>query len=104
MDLGMVRAYTLRKLLHKYRLPGSRRRNDEGPLSLADGAEEIHDPHGVIVRRQRQLEPFERIDGGPPGERLSFHPIGRGEVVHRSDRLQLFPPPLAVCGRPLHQA
>ena len=62
----MIGGDRLRDILQEHRLAGSRRRNNQGPLSLANGCHDIDDPRREIFPRRvghLELEALVRIKG-----------------------------------------
>ncbi len=59
----MVRGYGVGDLLEEDGLSGLGRRDDERPLSLADGAEEVDDPGGEFLGRSLKVQFLVGVEG-----------------------------------------
>ena len=91
--LGVVRRDPLHDRLEQHRLSGPRRGDDESPLPLAEGGDQVNHPVGQAARRPRsggalEHELIVRIRRGERAEGRSLADRLRRETVDGADRLQ----------------
>ena len=95
MDLRIILPYRKRYLFEQSSLSCFWRRHDHSSLSLADGGQKIHDPHGCACPAPLQLQPLIGEDGRHVFKIRPAHSLHRidlidpGQVQKRAELLLL---------------